>query len=150
MTDRSIAHGTFVVERRYPATPARVFRAWADPAVKQLWFGAGASQVFEFREGGREYAEGSVGTDRFTFDVLYQDIVENVRIVYSYQMTMGGKRLSVSVAAVELVPDADGTRMTVTEHGCFFDGLDTVQQRRMGTEALVDALGAELARQSAN
>jgi uncharacterized protein YndB with AHSA1/START domain len=151
MTEPSVAHGTFVVERHYPATPARIFRAWADPQIKQRWFGDGsASQVFEFREGGREYSEGTVGTDLFTFDVLYQDIVENQRIVYTYQMTMGGKRLSVSVAAVELLSVEGGTRMTVTEHGCFLDGLDTVEQRRQGTEQLMDMLGAELERQQAN
>ena len=41
MTDRSIAHGTFVLERTYPASPARVFRAWADPSIKKRWFGGG-------------------------------------------------------------------------------------------------------------
>ena len=41
MTDRSIAHGTFVLERTYPAIPARVYRAWADPSIKRRWFGAG-------------------------------------------------------------------------------------------------------------
>ena len=38
------------------------------------------------------------------------------------------------------------TRVTVTEHGCFLDGLDNVEQRKAGTEQLLDALGAELAR----
>jgi len=147
MTDRSIAHGTFTLERRYPASPARVFRAWADPAIKQRWFGGGqAPQVFDFREGGREYSEGEGGGATFIFDVTYQDIVENNRIVYTYHMSMNGKRISVSVAAIELFADGEGTRMTVTEHGCFFDGLDTIEQRRAGTEQMVDALGAELAR----
>ena len=149
MTDRSIAHGTFVLERTYPAHPDRVFRAWADPAIKGKWFGDGTPPTeFDFREGGRELVESSDGS--FVFDVRYQDIVDNNRIVYSYHMTMGGKRISVSVAAIELFPEADGTRMTVTEHGCFLDGLDTMEQRRRGTEMLIDSLGAELARQAAN
>lgn len=154
MTTRSIAHGTFVIERTYPADPARVFRAWADPQIKRNWFGGGNSddtKVFEFREGGREYAEGK-GPDggSYTFDVLYQDIVDDNRIVYTYQMSLGGKRISVSVAAIELFPVDGGTRMTVTEHGCFLDGLDTVEQRRTGTEWLVGQLGNELERQLAN
>jgi uncharacterized protein YndB with AHSA1/START domain len=147
MTDRSIAHGTFVLERRYPASAARIFQAWADPAIKQRWFGNGEPmQVFDFREGGREYSEGEGGGATFIFDVTYQDIVENNRIVYSYQMSMNGKRISVSVAAVELFPDGEHTRLTVTEHGCFLDGLDNVAQRQAGTEQLLDALGAELSR----
>jgi uncharacterized protein YndB with AHSA1/START domain len=151
MTERSIAHGTFVIERTYSADPARVFRAWADPAIKKRWFGAGNdTKEFDFREGGREYAEGSMGTGTYSFDVRYQDIVENNRIIYSYQMSINGKRISTSVAAIELFAEGAGTRMTVTEHGCFLDGLDNLAQRQAGTEQLVDALGAELARQSAN
>ena len=152
MTDRSIAHGTFVLERKYPASPARLFRAWADPAIKQRWFGDGntPAQIFEFREGGRELMEGGEGEFQFGFDVRYEDIVENNRIIYTYYMTMGGKRISVSVAAVELFADGDGTRMTVTEHGCFLDGLDNMDQRKRGTDMLLDALGAELLRQAAN
>jgi uncharacterized protein YndB with AHSA1/START domain len=151
MTERSIAHGTFVLERTYPATPARVFRAWSDPTIKKRWFGAGAEpKIFEFREGGRELVESGEGEFQFGFDVRYEDIVENVRIIYTYYMTMGGKRISVSVAAIELFTEGDGTRMTVTEHGCFLDGLDNMEQRRRGTEQLLGALGDELARQAAN
>jgi uncharacterized protein YndB with AHSA1/START domain len=151
MTDRSIAHGTFVLERTYPASPARVFRAWADPAIKKRWFGDGTeAKVFDFREGGRELVESGEGEFQFGFDVRYEDIVENNRIIYTYYMTMGGKRISVSVAAIELFAEGDGTRMTVTEHGCFLDGLDNADQRRRGTEGLLDALGNELVRQGAN
>jgi uncharacterized protein YndB with AHSA1/START domain len=35
----SVEHATFVIERRYDASPARVFAAWADPAAKRRWFG---------------------------------------------------------------------------------------------------------------
>jgi len=33
MTDRSVTHATFVVERTYPVSPARVFAAWAEPST---------------------------------------------------------------------------------------------------------------------
>ena len=146
MTDRSIAHGTFVLERTYPASPARVFKAWADPAAKATWFGDGsAPKEFDFREGGRELFEAGTGDDAFAFDVRYEDIVENNRIIYTYYMIMGGKRISVSVAAIELFPEGAGTRLTVTEHGCFLDGLDTIDQRKRGTGDLLDALGRALA-----
>ena len=32
--DRYVTHASFTLERAYPAPPARVFAAWADPAVK--------------------------------------------------------------------------------------------------------------------
>ena len=33
MTERSVTHATFVVERSYDASPARVFAAFAEPAI---------------------------------------------------------------------------------------------------------------------
>jgi uncharacterized protein YndB with AHSA1/START domain len=34
MSERSVEHGTIVIERRYPASPERTFAAWADAAAK--------------------------------------------------------------------------------------------------------------------
>ena len=147
MTSHSVAHGTFVLERSYLASPARVFKAWADPVAKATWFGDGTPpQEFDFRVGGRELVSAGEGENAFAFDVRYEDIVENNRIIYTYYMIIGGKRISVSVAAVELFAEGEGTRLTVTEHGCFLDGLDTMDQRKRGTSDLLDALGAALAR----
>jgi uncharacterized protein YndB with AHSA1/START domain len=149
MTTRTIEHGEFVVERLYPASPRRVFRAWADPTIKARWFGDGSSpsQIFEFKVGGREYSAGKGPNDAdFTFDLRYYDIVENQRIVYAYDMTMGGRRISVSVASIELIAEGDGTRMIVNEQGAYLDGLDNSRQRQEGTEWLMNNLGTELAR----
>jgi uncharacterized protein YndB with AHSA1/START domain len=83
--------------------------------------------------------------NRIGFYARYADIVANERIVYTYEMTMGGRRISVSVAAIELRPGAGGgTDLRVTEHGVYLDGLDTPQMRRQGTEELLTALGAAL------
>ena len=149
MTERSIAHGSFTVTRSYPAKPARVFKAWANPEFKRKWFGTpkenDPNDIFEFRVGGREYNAGKMGNDHFTFDVRYQDIIPDQRIIYTYEMTMNGERISVSLATVEIEPDGAGTKMTVVEHGAFLDGLDNVRQREEGTNALMDALGLSLA-----
>lgn len=37
MKKQSVIHNTFVIERSYPATPARVFAALSDPAKKRRW-----------------------------------------------------------------------------------------------------------------
>jgi len=144
MTERSIAYGTFVIERTLPVPPARVFAAWADVNQKAKWFGAPGGdnmpKQFEFRVGGREFSEGQVGDTTFTFDVLYQDIVENERIIYTYDMTMNGARISVSLASVELRAQGNDTRLLVTEHGAYLDGLDNNEQRKEGTIALIDQL----------
>jgi uncharacterized protein YndB with AHSA1/START domain len=76
--------------------------------------------------------------------VRYYDIVPDNRIVYAYDMTMNGARLSVSIATVEFRPDGKGTKLVLTEDGAFLDGLDTVEQRKAGTEFLVEALGKVL------
>lgn len=149
MTDRSIAHGSFTVERTYPVPPARAFRAWSDPKLKAKWFGSpeagNPKHIFDFRVGGREYSEGPGPEGKlFTFDVRYYDIVENQRIVYAYDMHMDGQRISVSVATVQFVPEGAGTHMTVTEHGAFLDGLDKVEAREAGTNWLMDQLGIAL------
>ncbi len=145
MTERSIAHGSFTIERDYDVPPARVFKAWADPAIKAKWFGAGAAQIFEFREGGREFAGSKPGDAmNFTFDVRYYDIVPDNRIVYAYDMTMDGARLSVSVATVEFRAAGTGTKMVIREDGAFLDGHDTVDARRKGTEMMIEGLKAAL------
>ena len=147
MTERSIAHGSFTVERHYDAAPSRVYQAFADPAQKKNWFGGGEASIFEFREGGREYSAGKMDENTtYAFDCSFRDIVPDVRMVYTYEMHLNGQRISVSVAAIEFRAEGAGTHLVVTEHGMFLDGLDTVEQRRQGTEHLMDAVGAYLAK----
>lgn len=62
------------------------------------------------------------------------------RIVYAYDMTMDGARLSVSVATVEVRANGTGTKMVLREDGAFLDGHDTVDQRRKGTEMMIEGL----------
>ena len=57
MTQRSVTHATFVLERVYDAAPARVFKAFADPAAKRRWFAEGEGWQIDafdadFRVGG--------------------------------------------------------------------------------------------------
>jgi uncharacterized protein YndB with AHSA1/START domain len=148
MSDHSVAHGTFVVDRTYPHPVEKVWTAWSDPAQKAKWFGGGdgmPAQVFEFKPGGRESRHGTIPNGAVIgFDVLYQDIVPNSRILYSYDMHLDGKKISVSLAAIEFWPEGKGTRMKLTEYGLFLDGLDNMEQRKAGTLGLMDALGSYL------
>ncbi len=156
MTERSVAHATFVLERTYEAPPARVFAAWADPAAKRRWFaapneGRTGEHELDFRVGGREINRGGPpGGPLYTFDGRYQDIVPDHRIVYSYDMYLDQTRISVSLATVEFHPASAGTRLIFTEQGAFLDGQDQPQYREQGTGDLLDALGAELWREPAS
>lgn len=156
MGTRSTTHGTFVIERTYDASPARVFQAWADPAAKARWFvgpddWSRGTHEMDFRVGGRERVSGGPeGGPVHSFDALYQDIIPGQRIIYSYDMHLDATRISVSLATVELHPAGTGTRLVFTEQAVFLDGYDDQASREHGTRELLDNLGAALARQPAN
>jgi hypothetical protein len=44
------------------------------------------------------------------------------------------------LATVELKPESGQTLLSLTEHGAFFDGLDSPARREQGTGSLLDAL----------
>ena len=104
MTKRSIVHATFTVERTYDAAPKRVFAAWADPDIKARWFGAptveDGNRSFEFRVGGKESSSGKVEGKFYSFDAVYQDIIPNERIIYTYDMHLEDQRVYVSLASI--------------------------------------------------
>ena len=79
------------------------------------------------------------------FEARYQDIVDEERIVYTYDLYSGDRRMSVSLATIEFRPDGDGTHMTFTEQGAFLDGIDDPAEREHGTNLMLDGLGAALA-----
>lgn len=150
MGERSTQHATFVVDRTFSATPAQLFRAWADPAAKARWFKGPDDWVktaheLEFTVGGRERLSGGrAGGPTFRYEARYQDIVPDRRIVYAYDMHQDDRRISVSLATVELKPTAGGTRLVYTEQAVFLDGLDAPAAREQGTRELFDQLASAL------
>lgn len=150
MTQRSVVHSTFVIERSYPAAPARVYFALSDPAAKRRWFADPDNPMpsrheMDFRVGGKEVNAGCPSDGQMHFyNAVYQDIVPNQRIVYSYELLFGEIRVSVSLATIEILAEGKGTRLVLTEQGAFFDGHDTSSTREHGTGELLDALGAFL------
>ena len=158
MNKPSAQHATFVIEREFAATPDQVFGAWADPKAKARWF-AGPSEKwtvilreFDFRVGGRErlsgkWAKGAAPRPDFsvsTFDAHYFDIVPGKRIIYSYDMHLDDRLISVSLATIEFQARDQGTKMTLTEQGAFLDGYDDAGSREKGTRELMNRLEASL------
>jgi uncharacterized protein YndB with AHSA1/START domain len=145
---RSTQHATFSMERTFGHPPARVFRAFAEPAAKAAWFVGpegwqSSGHTLDFRVGGREHlATDLPGGGSVTFDATYLDIVPEARIIYAYEMTIDGRRISASLASLELLATPGGTHLTLTEHGIYLDGLDRVEERERGTRELLDKLAA--------
>jgi len=154
MEQQSVIHSTFVIERNYPATPERVFAAFADPAKKRRWFvESGHHDVehyeMDFRVGGKERA-------RFRFkdgtplkgiacanDASYQDIVPNRRVVFASTMSVGEKCISASLVTVEFLASETGTDLIFTHQGAFFEGADGPEMREAGWRKLLEQLTAE-------
>lgn len=148
---RSVAFGEFHLERVFAAPLARVWKALTEPEAKARWFAgtAGSWQVLErqmdVRVGGRERLKGRWESGVVTtFDAIYQDVLPTERLVYCYQMFLDDRKISVSLATLQLEPAGQGTRLKVAEQGAFLDGFDDAGSREHGTGKLLDALGASL------
>jgi uncharacterized protein YndB with AHSA1/START domain len=150
MKKHGVKHASFSIERVYEATAARVFEAWSNPESKRRWYFCDERWVltehtFDFRVGGRERLKvRPPGEAVHAFDGLYQDIIPERRIIYSYDMHVGSDRISVSLATVEFAPERAGTRLVFTEQGAFLDGLSSPEEREEGTAVGLDNLGAWL------
>jgi uncharacterized protein YndB with AHSA1/START domain len=147
-----IIHKSFTIERTYPTTAARVFRAHSDPRKKRSWFAEGEGFIvddysLDFRIGGFEKCRFRFGADGppMTFDGVYLDILPDERIVLAYAMTIAGAPMSSSLSTIELVPASLGTLLRYTENTAFVDGQDGSAGRREGSIGLLEALARELA-----
>jgi uncharacterized protein YndB with AHSA1/START domain len=159
---RSVAHGSFSLERTYHAPVDRVWRALTDQAAKQKWFAGPPGQwellerTMDVRPGGRERLKGRwKGGVVSTFDAIYQDVIPHERLVYTYEMHLDDKKISVSLATLQLrvgqlregqLREGDRwTTLLITEQGAFLEGFVDAGTREHGTGHLLDALGASLA-----
>jgi uncharacterized protein YndB with AHSA1/START domain len=157
MTERSVIHDTFVIERTYPASTSRVFAAFASSEAKDAWGDTGdlgeakpatGIEEFDFRVGGHERFGHTYQDVSYTYDAIYYDIVPDQRLVYSYEMYAGDVRISVSVATIEFATSGEGTRLTWTEQGAYLDGIDGEDAGRLregGTSEMLDGLAKYLA-----
>ncbi len=144
MTDHSVKHSTFTLERSYTASPAAVFAAWSDRDKKARWFAAeDECYSLDFRVGGTEEVHGGAGTNLMARSE-YHDIVPGERIVYTTALFADDVLSTVSLTTVQFDRDGDGTRLVLTEQGTYLDDQEQPEWREQGTGDWLDALGRQV------
>ncbi len=145
MTDHSVRHSTFTLERSYAASPATVFGAWSDRDTKAKWFANGDGRYsLDFRVGGTEAVHGGEGVDVVARSE-YHDIIPNERIVYSTALFTAEVLSTVSLTTVRFTRDGHGTLLVLTEQDTFLDDQEQPEWRERGTGDWLDALGRHVA-----
>ncbi len=144
------AHGQFTITRDYAAAPARVYAAWADGETKARWFvgpndWAVVERRLDFRVGGEEVLHGRFATSGMDtlFTARYHLIEPDARLVYVYDMHVGPRHHSVSLATVEFLARGEGTTLRFTEQVVFVDGTPSAEgtpSRERGTAAHLDRI----------
>jgi uncharacterized protein YndB with AHSA1/START domain len=141
-------HATFAIERAFRSTPERTFRYWSDRDLKRLWTACHpdwsvTGDVFDFRVGGSEATRWrTAGGEEQTFTAHYLDIAAPARIIYAFEMSFGGRRVSASLATIELRPDRGQTAMRYTEQIAFLGTRTALDDRIAGTGGGFDRLAA--------
>ena len=147
MTDRSVNHSTYTLERTYAAPPAEVFAAWSDPATKATWFAPEDGRYsLDFRVGGTEAVHGGEGMELVARSE-YHDIIKDERIVYTTSLFANEVLSTVSLTTVLFIGEGGGTRLVLIEQGTFLDGQEQPDWRRQGTGDWLNALGRQVVSQ---
>jgi len=146
MTEPSIVHATFTLERTYPVPVHRAFHAWADPRMKARWFGGDSARYqLDFRPDGIERNVAEHEGKEITWESLYREIVPDVRIVYTSVLSEDGVLMTASLTTVEFTQDGPNTALVLTETGAYLDGREQPAWREEGTGEWLDGLGRHLA-----
>lgn len=136
-------HGVVAVGRRIAAPRPLVYTAWTMLEHRRRWFvGPEWTEIersVDLRVGGTEVAHGRFadGTESI-YTARFHLIEPDVRLIYAFDMHVGGNHFSVSLAAVDFEEAPGGTTLRYTEHGFFLEGDYDERSRAAGTEGLLD------------
>jgi uncharacterized protein YndB with AHSA1/START domain len=148
--------GSFTIPLDLPAPPERVWSFFAELPLREKWVrmpgpSSTATREFDFRIGGGERLTNTFTSgeqvealeNRSTFF----DIVENERIIFSYEAIVGGSLRWVSLVTVDVAPTDGGTHLDWTEQYSFVHlstpgGVDDVKHLIGGTRLRLNGLVA--------
>jgi uncharacterized protein YndB with AHSA1/START domain len=155
-TEQLAIHNTFVIERNFPQRLVRVFSFFSQPALKRRWYTEGDQEILDFH---MDFRMGGIERFRYRFkqghpiagseianESVYQDVVDEKRIVLTSRMSLNGKPIVVMLATFEFVAAETGTDLILTHQGAYIDWPDGVKMIEMGWRSLLDRLGIELDR----
>jgi uncharacterized protein YndB with AHSA1/START domain len=154
-TEPKAIHNTFVIEHNFPWRVARVFSAFAQPALKRRWYAEGDHEIQEFH---MDFRVGGGETFRYQFNPghpiagsqianegTFQDIEDEKRIVMTGRMSLNGKPILVALTTFEFVAAENGTDLFLTHQGTYIDWPDGAKMIEVGWKGLVDRLAKDLA-----
>jgi uncharacterized protein YndB with AHSA1/START domain len=136
-------HGTLSITRQINAPRELVYEAWTKFEHRKHWFvGPGWTEIersIDLKLDGKEVAHGRFedGTETI-YTARFHLIDPNVRLIYTFDMHVGGKLFSVSLAGVEFDEKPNTTELTYTEQAFFLDGEYEAESRIEGTNWLLN------------
>ena len=142
-------HGTLSMTRQINAPRELVDEAWTKLEHRKHWFVGPAwteiERSVDLKANGREIAHGRFadGTETI-YTASFHLIDPNVRLIYAFDMYVGGKLFSVSLVGVEFEETSTATELTYTEQAFFLDDKYGTQSRIQGTNGLLDQFASYL------
>jgi uncharacterized protein YndB with AHSA1/START domain len=137
----SAAKPSLTLKRRLKAAPRKVYAAWTEPAQIARWWGPGPASVLraelDIRVGGRfRIAFRTADGELHDVSGIYREVVPDEKLVFTWAWHTTPER--ESLVTIDIVPDDDGTWLTLT-HTQFFDDAARDGHRR-GWSAALDKL----------
>ena len=136
-------HGALSLTREIGASCEVVYKGWTEIEHRRHWFVGPAwteiKRSLDLQVNGIEIAHGRFenGTET-VYTARFHLIVPNVRLIYAFDMHVGGQLFSVSLAGVEFHKKAEITELVYTEQGLFLVSEYDAESRKKGTIGLLD------------
>jgi uncharacterized protein YndB with AHSA1/START domain len=131
---------SLVLKRRIKAPPAKVYAAWTDPKKMMRWWGPDDGPTLHVeacvRVGGHFRVRfRTMDGNEHECSGVYQEVVPDRKLAFTWNWTDPPER--ASLVTVDLMPDGDGTLLTLT-HKLIVD--DTVHDYHRGWIGTLDKL----------
>ena len=141
MTQRSVTHSHFTIERSYEASPGRVVRGPGGDEGGEVGFGSMAPRA-AIKASTSSTSVSVVTSVSAAVRPAAKCTPSSAGITTSFPTSASSRPTRCTRTtcappcrspAFELVPNGSGTKLTYTEHGAFLDGLDSAEGREDGT-----------------